>query len=259
MNPSQFDNVHFLIKTSQLIIIVNMKKVFSIILLFCILFAFLEQCKHESTEPKISITKDTTQRDTINHNLPDTTYQAPNTGDSVCFNTQILPMMISNCAMSKCHDIASHQKGYNLTTYSNISRYGYPIFNSMNNGKMPQNRPAMTSAQKALFLKWLSEGARNVFCDTSSCDTSNVTYTSSIQPIIQNYCLGCHTTSSANSSGGGIILDSYSAVKTNAQTGHLLCSVQWTGTCYKMPKNVSQLTSCNIRKFLIWANNNFPQ
>jgi len=237
-----------------------MKKAFSIILLFSILLLFLEQCKHESTEPKIipSIT-DTIQKDTSHHTQPDTTYHVPNTGDSACFNTQILPMMISNCAMSGCHDPYSHQKGYNLTSYTNISRYAYPIYSSVTNGKMPQGRPALSATQKALFLKWISEGARNVMCDTTSCDTSNVTYTSSIQPIIQTYCLGCHTTSVANSSGGGIILDNYSAVKTNAQAGHLICSIQWTGTCYKMPQTGSQLSSCSIHKILIWTNTNYPQ
>ena len=241
-------------------IIAYMKKIFSIILLLGIIAAFFEQCKHESTLPKNIVNPiDTSHTDTTHKIVPDTTYHAPNTGDSTCFNTQILPMMISNCSMSNCHDAASHQKGYNLTTFANISRYGYPIYSSLTKGSMPKGRPALTANQKAIFLKWLTEGAHNVVCDTTSCDTSNITYTASILPILQNYCLGCHTTSSASSSGGGIILDNYNAVKSSAQTGHLMCSIQWTGTCYKMPKSASQLSSCNIHKFVIWVNNNFPQ
>ncbi len=236
-----------------------MKKIFTLIILVGMLSTFFEQCKHESTQPKTAQIIDTTHKDTTHKIVPDTTYHAPNTGDSVCFNTQILPMMISNCAMGGCHDALSHQKGYNLTTYANISRYSYPIYSSINGGKMPQKLPPLSAAQKALFLKWIYEGARNVTCDTSTCDTSNVTFTSSIQPIIQTYCLGCHTSSNASMSGGGIVLDIYTSVKTNAQTGHLLCSVQWTGTCYQMPKSSSQLSTCNIHKFVIWVNNSCPQ
>jgi len=109
-----------------------------------------------------------------------------------------------------------------------------------------------------LFQKWINEGKRNVNC-YNPCDTNSVTYTNSIQPLIQNYCLGCHSTTSAVKSGGGIIIDSYSNTKTQTQTGHLICSIDHTGTCSQMPKGLNQLSFCEIRKFKIWMNNNFPQ
>lgn len=231
-----------------------MKKIVFALLSFFLLITVLEECKHDI--PPQPSTIDTTHHDTTTHVIQDTTYHAPNTGDSTCFNTQILPMIVSNCAMGGCHDAITHQKGYNLTNYLNINRYAYPIYSSITAGKMPQGRPALSADQKAMFLKWINEGARNVQCDTTTCDTSNVTYTAAIQPIIQSYCLGCHNSSSA---GGGVLLDSYTNVKTSAQSGHLLCSVQWTNSCYKMPQNGAQLSTCNIHKLTIWANANCPQ
>src|SRR5690242_1217775 len=40
--------------------------------------------------------------------------------DTVYFQQQVLPIFISNCAMSGCHDDASHKEGIVLTSYSAI-------------------------------------------------------------------------------------------------------------------------------------------
>ncbi|MBL7976522.1 MAG: hypothetical protein JNJ85_16510, partial [Candidatus Kapabacteria bacterium] len=42
--------------------------------------------------------------------------------DSVCFSRDVLPIFLSNCGMSGCHDATTHAEGYNLTTYSGIMR-----------------------------------------------------------------------------------------------------------------------------------------
>ncbi|MFB0945535.1 MAG: hypothetical protein ACI9V1_000967 [Spirosomataceae bacterium] len=46
------------------------------------------------------------------------------TGD-VCFDTQILPMIVSNCAQSGCHDSKSKRDGYDLTAYDKIIKRGF--------------------------------------------------------------------------------------------------------------------------------------
>ena len=220
---------------------------------------FMEQCKHEPTQiPKKNAIVDTTKvvpQDTTKKVIP----PPIGTGDSVCFNSQILPLVLSTCGMSGCHDAGSAKKGYILTNFSNIAPRVAVINSVTVKGSMPKNIAKWTAAQKALFQKWWAEGARDVECTTTVCDTSNVTYTTQIQPILQNYCMGCHTTSTASTSGGGVILDNYAAVKTAAQTGHLLCSIQWTGTCYQMPLSSAKLGNCEQRKFAIWANNSCPQ
>ena len=236
-----------------------MKKSISVVLLLAIFVVFLEQCKHGASEivPSHPVITDTTNKAKDTTHLPPP--PPPTTGDSTCFNTQILPLVLNTCGMAGCHNASSAKKGYVLTNYSNISAAVAVINSVTTRGSMPKSIPHWTAAQIALFQKWWAEGAKDVECSTIICDTSNVTYTSQIQPLIQNYCIGCHSTAVANTSGGGIILDNYAALKTSALTGHLLCSIQWAGTCSHMPKGTGQFGICEQRKFAIWVNNNCPQ
>ena len=44
--------------------------------------------------------------------------------DTVYFQQQVLPIFISNCSLSGCHDAASHQDGVVLTNYQSIMNTG---------------------------------------------------------------------------------------------------------------------------------------
>ena len=44
----------------------------------------------------------------------------PNTSDTVCFNTEVLPLYVSYCGSSGCHDAASRQEGVITTSYTRI-------------------------------------------------------------------------------------------------------------------------------------------
>ena len=229
-----------------------MKKSVIAITIISSLFIF-QECKRDNGD----VTP--TPTDTTHHVVVppiDSSKYVPNTGDSTCFNSQIYPLIMSNCAMSNCHDSKTKQKGYDLSTYANIARFAYPINASIITDKMPKGLPPLSASQKAMYWKWVTEGAHKVVCDTNACDTTNVTYTACIQPLVQNYCGGCHN---STSTGGGILLNTYDNVKSSVQFGNLLCSIQWTNSCKRMPQNSGQLTSCNIRKFIIWKNNNYPQ
>ena len=46
------------------------------------------------------------------------------------------------------------------------------------------------------------------------CDTSNVSYSQDIAPLVQNKCLMCHGKSVYMGSGGGINLDGYNAISS---------------------------------------------
>jgi hypothetical protein len=54
-------------------------------------------------------------------------------------------------------------------------------------------------------LKWITEGAKNVICGVA-VDTANVTFSKTINPLLQTNCVGCHKTGSIS---GGVLLDSY--------------------------------------------------
>lgn len=211
-----------------------------------LLFSFtllLVTCKHEPTEPPL---------DPNNNTVP--TNPVP---DSVCFNTQIMPLFSASCAMtSGCHNATNPQKGLVLTSYLEIKTNLKDIMEEIEDGKMPYNPyPKLDAATINLLKRWINEGATERNCSATVCDTTLVKYTTHIAPLMVNYCRGCHNAASA---GGNVKLDTYDNVKANVQTpGKVICAITANG-CTLMPKGGSSIGFCNIRKIQIWAENNFP-
>jgi len=85
-----------------------------------------------------------------------------------------------------------------------------------------------------------------------NCDTTNVTYTQVIVPIIQNSCNSCHSTTIAS---GGIITDNYSALRTIALNGKLLGTISYSPGYSPMPKGTGKLSDCKIIQIRKWINN----
>jgi hypothetical protein len=86
---------------------------------------------------------------------------------------------------------------------------------------------------------------------SNSCDTLNVTYSTTVRTIIQNGgCLGCHTSPAA--SGGNIVLDNYTALKTVAQNGKLYGAINHSPGFSPMPQSGGKLTNCDISKIKKW-------
>jgi hypothetical protein len=111
-------------------------------IIFAISYIFLQSCKHE---PAIPI-----------HN--------------VSFHEEILPIFVSNCAMSGCHDTLSAKGDYVLDSYDGIMdgiKPGKPmqssIFLSINgNGEemMPPSN-SLSSYQTGLIKLWIEQDAPN--------------------------------------------------------------------------------------------------
>ncbi len=81
------------------------------------------------------------------------------------------------------------------------------------------------------------------------CDTSAVTFSNDILPIMNASCNGCHSTASAL---GGIVLDNYGSVNTQALSGNLYNSVAQINGVSPMPKGGTKLDNCKINKIRIW-------
>lgn len=86
---------------------------------------------------------------------------------------------------------------------------------------------------------------------SSSCDTANVTYSQSVEPVLKNYCYSCHSTSMAS---GSVVLDNYQSVKQVAADGRLLGSINHESGYIAMPQDQNKLSNCDIRKIAIWIN-----
>lgn len=189
--------------------------------------------------------------------------------DSVYFQAQVLPILTSNCAMSGCHDVQSHKEGVILTNFDKVRSTGginlsnptnsklYKSLNASGEDRMPPPpSAALTADQKALILKWIQQGAQDLTC-TSSCDTTNVTYSGSVKPLLDLKCKGCH---GASNPGGGIKLTNYDEAKVEALNGDLLGSISHNGINIPMPypAGSAKMPQCEIDVIRIWVDAGAP-
>ncbi len=194
--------------------------------------------------------------------------------DTVYFQNQVLPLLQSNCAVSGCHDAATRKEGVQLTDYNSVVKTGGVVAGNPNGSKLytilsggggdddksalegimpPPPRAAFTTDQKNVVKNWILQGALNNVCD--ACDTTNVTFKGSVFPIVETYCLGCH---SGNSPGGGIYLRNYNDLVAVANNGKLMGSIRHDPGYSPMPKNANKLSDCQIETFNIWIKNGTP-
>ena len=94
-----------------------MKKTLILISVTFISVLILQNCKHEI--PERTPVDNTGGNDTIPVVKSDTC-----SPDTVYFVNDILPIIISNCAQSGCHDADAREDGVQLTDYDNIIETG---------------------------------------------------------------------------------------------------------------------------------------
>ncbi|MBG0857913.1 MAG: hypothetical protein IQL11_00310 [Bacteroidales bacterium] len=90
----------------------------------------------------------------------------------------------------------------------------------------------------------------------TACDTTNVTFSGKIVPMLANNCLSCHSNATAATSGNGIRLEDFADVRSQAAA--ISGAINHTGTYSPMPKNGSKLKPCLITQFEIWFKNGTP-
>jgi cytochrome c5 len=218
-----------------------------ILFLLSVFGIFFGACKHESTVPLANLAADSTRYRGLSCSA-----------DTVYFYNDIGPLIITSCAMSGCHDGNSFGPDA-LTTYSKIRSIvspgnvaGSKMYRVLtgSDGRMPPSpRAAFTTAQLALVSTWIQQGAKNNGCIDKACDTTTVTYSTTIVPILQSNCTGCH---SGNNPSGGIKLDNYASVSTVVANKKLIGSITQSTGYWAMPPN-GKLSDCNIGKIKAWV------
>jgi hypothetical protein len=191
------------------------------------------------------------------------------TGDpTICFERDILPIFQSNCAKGGCHDAGSGKSGYVLDNYQDIVRNGIVAGNPaaskiwqsvaikiLGVTAMPQGAPGLSPTDLDLIKRWIATGAIDSgACSTSNCDTTNFSYSSAIAPIMQTYCVGCHSSSSSN--GGR--LASYTDVMHAAVNGTLVGDVAHVPGHNAMPLGGNMLQDCQITQIKKWVGAGAP-
>lgn len=191
--------------------------------------------------------------------------------DSVYFEQQILPILISNCTQSGCHNAASASDGVVLINYSSVINSNivspgnpgnsdlYEVLLETDPDKVmpPPGETPLTPSQINLIQTWIQQGVQNNYCDQGlgPCDTLNVTYSGSIAPILQSKCNGCH---SGGNPSGGINLTTWANVSAQANSGKLTGSINHLSGFSPMPKGSPQLPNCEIRKIELWVAQGSP-
>lgn len=220
-----------------------------------LVFMLFNACKHDPQEELLP-----TKPSPSNPNPNPTP-----TNDSVSFQTEILPLLIANCAKGGCHDANTAAEDMVLNSYANVMQLVTPF--STGNSELyeviTETRPSkrmppppaapLDASQIALIAKWINQGARNT--NIIRCDTNTYSFSGAVNGILATHCNGCH---SNTGSGGGVLLNSYTEVKSVALSGKLLCTVEQQGTCSPMPKGGAKLEACKITIVKKWINAGCP-
>lgn len=222
-----------------------MKKV--LLTAMAVFMVFLFSCKHQVSSPGINGGNSGGNNDTTG-----------NAGSSdVCFEAEILPIFVSSCGKSGCHDAGSHKEGYVLDSYSNIVKRGIApgssskseLYKVIASGEMPpRGNIKLTSDQIALIKQWIDEGAMNT-TGCTDCDTSIYTYNDAVSKIMKTNCTGCHSTVLKS---GGIDLSTFIGVEQVALNGRLLGAITHAAGYSAMPQGGNKLSDCNIRQVEKW-------
>lgn len=185
----------------------------------------------------------------------------PNTvfSDTIYFDTQIMPLMVSSCAYSGCHDAASRRHGVDLSSYSKIMSTGgvnpgkptqsklYKVMISTGEEPMPPSGK-LSNNKISLVYNWILQGALNNSDPNQACDSTQFAYAANVKPILDSYCTSCH--SSTNLSGG-FSLQNFNTVKTKAEAGSLLGSIKHQNPYSNMPPG-SMIPDCDIAIIRNW-------
>lgn len=186
------------------------------------------------------------------------------TNGDICFESSVLPIFVSYCAKSGCHDSKTAREGYVLNNYANITRRGispgtaggsklYRVLNASGEDRMPPDA-TLTAAQKDSIAVWINEGAQNTTNCNCFCDDTQYTYAAIIQPLLASNCIGCHKPGSLS---GSVDLSTYDKVKIQVNNGKLIGSVTQAAGYVGMPQG-GKLSACQISQIQQWVNAGAP-
>ena len=243
----------------------------------CLLGAFLmllASCTHDPIAGPVDPGPGPDPIDTTGPGTPiDTgTTGTPCDPSIVYFQTEVLPILRSNCAKSGCHDAASHQDGIILTDYNQVMNSDdvvdpfdlddsdlFEVITETDPDKRmpPPPHERLTAEQIEVIATWIMQGAKDLTCDENAgtCNTDNVTYSGFVAPLLANTCVGCH---SGGAPSGGISLNTHGGVQAVALNGRLYGAISHAAGFQPMPRGSARLSQCTIDKVKAWIDDGAP-
>lgn len=105
----------------------------------------------------------------------------------------------------------------------------------------------------SIFAGCYYDNEEELYPGQTSCDSINVTYASSIAPVMAAQCNGCHSGAGASA---GITTDNYASVSANIT--RIYGAVNHQQGYSAMPKGQSKLDDCTLAKFRKWIGSGTP-
>jgi hypothetical protein len=109
-----------------------------------------------------------------------------------------------------------------------------------------------------ILLTWIAvygcywESEESFYTDQAFCDTSFVSFSEDILPILTNSCFTCHSNANAPDYAFGIALEDHQDVSASASL--ITGAINHREGYPQMPKNLEKLDTCRINTFEAWEN-----
>lgn len=103
-----------------------------------------------------------------------------------------------------------------------------------------------------LYLTGCSKTSEDKLAGSTTCDTTNVKYSTQIVNILNDNCYECHKGTGVATSG--IDLGDYAHFKVHVDNGDVRSAITHDGRVTPMPYQRAQLPSCEIETILAWIN-----
>lgn len=229
----------------------------------CILLAFITcllltfGCQHDPVFPVIDYANQVLQNTIVDSTGNIIRIECD--PEVIYFENDVLPLLISSCAYSGCHDTRTAEDGVILNNYENTMRTGgvkaynpgkselYEVLFENGDDRMPPppDNP-LSITEKDIIRDWIGQGAEDFYCD--ACDTAVFTYTLAVMPIMESYCNRCHNDTRSD---GGVSLQGYDKMKVAADDGSLLGTITHSEGFPLMPQG-APIPDCEIIQIEKW-------
>ncbi len=93
------------------------------------------------------------------------------------------------------------------------------------------------------------DNEEDLYPDGNNCVTENVSFSKTIQPVINNNCVSCHSGAGASA---GIRLGNHSEIVASIDGGRFLGAIKHEQGFSAMPQGGNKLNSCAISQIEAW-------
>lgn len=107
-----------------------------------------------------------------------------------------------------------------------------------------------------IFSSCYKDNEEELYPQVETCDSTDVSYASTISSIIQLNCYGCHSNSASGVAGAGISFEGHENISSYISNNQerFLGAIQHLSGYSPMPKGGQKLNNCDISKIKNWIN-----